>query len=108
MAQFKLIIVSPRDKVFDQNADSFVAPGEEGEFGVLAHHAPMIALVKRGVAHVTVDGQTQYFVTGEGFVEVTHNEVSMLVDFAAKAESHDQAKAALAELLKDVGTAKVV
>lgn len=103
MPTFKLIIVSPRDKVFDQEADSLVAPGTEGEFGVLAHHAPMIALVKRGITKVTADGATRLFVTGGGYVEVAHDEVSMLVDYAARAESIDDAKAKLQEHLKDVG-----
>jgi F-type H+-transporting ATPase subunit epsilon len=108
VAQFKLTIVSPRDKVFDQDADMLIAPGSEGEFGVLANHAPMIALVKHGVTRVTVDGQERIFFTGEGFVEVSHNAVSMLVDHAEKTDTLDQARTMLAEHLKETEEKKAV
>ncbi len=103
MPTFKLSILSPRDKVFDQDAEMLIAPGSEGEFGVLANHAPMIALVKRGITRVTEGGQVKVFVTGEGFVDVSHNDVNMLVDYAAKADTMDQARSMLADHLKEVG-----
>ncbi len=102
MPSFKLTIISPRDRQFDLTAESLVAPGLEGEFGVLAGHAPMVALIKRGITRVTADGATRLFVTGQGFVEVAGDEVNLLADFIAKADSPEQAAELLAAHLKDV------
>lgn len=103
MPSFKLTIVSPRDKVFDQAADVLIAPGLEGEFGVLAGHAPMIALVRRGITRVDAAGESRWFVTGGGYVEVTKSEVNMLADYVARADSHEQARTLLQEHLHSVG-----
>lgn len=92
MPTFSLTIVSPRGKVLDQAVDSLVAPGQEGELGVLAQHAPMMAGLRAGVTHVRSGDKTLYFATGGGVLEVTRAEVVMLVDFAEAAADVDEAK----------------
>ena len=96
MATFKLCIVSPQGRVFDGPAESVVAPGSEGELGVLAHHAPMVAFLKLGRTSVTADGETKLFVTGQGVIEVEFNEVNLLVDHAEKVESAEKAREIIA------------
>lgn len=103
MAAFKLSILSPQGKAFEGDCDSLVAPGYSGEFGVLAGHAPMIAMLKRGIARIIVAGETSWYVTGEGVCEVSKDAVSVLVDTATKTESLDAAKKELAAHLTTVG-----
>ena len=57
MATFKLSIVSPQGRAFEGDCESLYAPGHDGDFGVLAGHAPMIAMMRRGISKVTVAGQ---------------------------------------------------
>ncbi len=91
MATFNLCIVSPQGKVFEGPAESVVAPGSEGELGVLAHHAPMIAFLKVGMTTVAASGEKKIFVTGQGVIEVELNEVNLLVDHAEKVDSAEKA-----------------
>jgi len=103
MAAFKLTIVSPHGKAFEGECESLYAPGREGDFGVLAGHAPMLAMLRRGVSKVVLGGTTVYFVTGDGVCEVTANGVSMLVDAAHKTASAEEARAELARHLEAAG-----
>ena len=103
MAAYKLSIVSPHGKAFDGDCESLVTTGREGDFGVLAHHAPMIAMLKPGITKITNAGQTNYFVTGEGVCEVAQDGVNLLVDTATKTAGHDEAKTELAKYLVTTG-----
>jgi F-type H+-transporting ATPase subunit epsilon len=106
MAAYKLTIVGPQGRAFEGTCESLSAPGVEGDFGVLSGHAPMIALVRRGITRIAHDGQTTYLVTGEGVCEVTWNHVNLLVDTATKCASLDAAKAELASHLDAVAGKK--
>ena len=103
MAAFKLTLVSPHGKAFEGDCESLVSPGYGGDFGVLAGHAPMIAMLKRGITKLTAGSETTFFVTGEGVCEVTKESVNVLVDTALKAANLDDAKKALANHLAIVG-----
>lgn len=102
MAVYKLSVVSPQGKAFEGEAEALHACGREGEFGVLAGHAPMIAMLKPGISKVTAGGQATYLVTGEGYCEITRAGVSVLVDTATKVASLDEAKTELADYIKTV------
>lgn len=106
MASFKLTIVSPHGKAFEGDCEALYAPGREGDFGVLGDHAPMLAMLRRGITKLTAAGQTTFFVTGEGLCEVTRDAVNVLVDSAQKASSLDDAKAGLTKFLADTGAKK--
>ena len=105
-ATYKLSIVGPNGRAFEGQCESLSAPGAEGEFGVLAGHAPMIALLRRGITRVAHDGQTSYVVTGEGVCEVAWDHVNMLADAAIKCASLDAAKAELVSHLDAVAGKK--
>ena len=107
MATFKLTLVSPRGKALEQDVESVVAPGAEGEFGVLADHAPMIAALQSGVVKVSSSDGTQFFGVGDGVAEVFKNEMSILVDVAEKAASHDEAKKIAADIKEKTKLQKV-
>jgi F-type H+-transporting ATPase subunit epsilon len=100
MATFSLTIVTPAGNPFDGEAAALSAPGEEGSFGVLAHHAPMIAGLRAGILSVTPEpgAPPSFFVTGEGVLEVKlDGSVVILADKAEPAPTLDAAKTALAE-----------
>lgn len=104
MASFKLTIVSPHGKAFDGDCESLVAPGREGDFGVLAGHASMIAMLRRGIAKVATGGQPDFYVVlGEGYCEVGTGGVTILADAAHKVASLDEARAELKEHLAATG-----
>ena len=97
MSTFNLTIVTPAGKAFETPVQTLTAPGEVGSFGVLAHHAPMIAGLKPGIMKVAHDSGISYFVVGEGVLEVNlGNQVMVLVDVAKSATSQDEAENLLA------------
>ena len=99
---YHLTIVTPAGKPFDGDIESLTAPGEEGFFGVLAHHAPMIAGTKLGILKLTQNGSPTHFITGEGVLEVKlGGAVVLLADKAVPASSLDEAQRLLAEELAE-------
>lgn len=105
-ATYKLTIVGPNGRAFEGQCESLTTPGIEGDFGVLAGHAPMISLMRRGITRIAHDGQTTYLVTGEGVCEVAWDHVNLLVDTATKCAGLDAAKAELASHLEAVAGKK--
>ena len=106
MTTFKLSITSPYGKAFDGSCEMLVVPGREGELGIMAGHAPMIAMLRRGATKVTVGGQPKFFVTGDGVCEVSRDEVNVLVDTAIKTADLAEAKTELAKHVEAIGEKK--
>lgn len=97
-AAFDLTIMSPDSVLFQGRAQSLIAPGSEGYFGVLARHAPMVAALRAGVlAVVEPDGDRLYFSLASGLLEVGHDGVSVLADAGESVEDIDVARARAAE-----------
>ncbi|NKB25236.1 MAG: ATP synthase F1 subunit epsilon [Kiritimatiellae bacterium] len=92
MSSFKLTIITPEGTAFENEVESLVAPGSQGFFGILAHHAPMVANLKLGTLTLTQGGQAKYFVIGNGVLEVSDNEVSILAGQAHLAHSFEEAQ----------------
>ena len=81
--QFSL--VSPERELFSGLVDQVDAPGSEGDFGVLAGHAPFMTALKEGAVRVHNDGTvTQYDVRG-GFADVTPEGLTILAEHAVEA-----------------------
>jgi F-type H+-transporting ATPase subunit epsilon len=91
---FQLRVVTPERTVMQRDVVSVVAPGSDGYFGVLAHHAPMLAEIGVGRLTTTEDGgqQTVLAVSG-GFAEVRDNGMTVLADAAEFREEIDRARA---------------
>lgn len=80
MADFRLQIVTQQRTIFDKEITSLTMPGEEGFFGVLAHHAPIIAVLKAGPVDMRIGTEvTRFRITG-GFFEMESNKATLLVD----------------------------
>jgi F-type H+-transporting ATPase subunit epsilon len=91
---FSVSVVTPEGAAFDGDAEMLIVPGAAGEIGVLARHAPLVALLKAGSTRVhTGDGQIQEFATGPGFFQVLEDRAIALVDDAVTADKIDAAAA---------------
>ena len=82
-------LVSPEKRLFEGDVDMVVVPGEEGDFGVLPGHAPLMSAIRMGAISVH-DGNTvtRTFIRG-GFAEVTPDGLSVLAEEAIDLSSFD-------------------
>jgi len=91
MATFHFDLVSPEKLLFSGEVDQVDAPGAEGDFGVLAGHAALIAALRPGIMTVTVNGQAQRMVVLGGFAEVgPDGKLTVLADLADSVEEFDR------------------
>jgi F-type H+-transporting ATPase subunit epsilon len=95
MASFDVSLVTPDGPVFEGEVEMVIVPGAAGEIGVLARHAPLIALLKAGSTrvHVKRNGEVHEFATGPGFFKVEQDRALALVDDAVDAKHIDDARA---------------
>src|SRR5215213_2735882 len=100
MATFHFELVSPAKISFSGEVDQVDVPGAEGDFGVLAGHAPLIALLQPGLMTVYVGGEQTRLVVLGGFAEVGPDGLTVLADVAASVEDLDRAslQAQIAEM----------
>jgi len=93
---FSVSLVTPEGAAFEGEIEMLVVPGADGEIGVLARHAPLIALLKAGSTRVYKDRATEdvlEFATGPGFFKVEQDRALALVDDAVEARNIDDARA---------------
>jgi F-type H+-transporting ATPase subunit epsilon len=93
---FSISLTTPDGAVFEDEAEMVIVPGAAGEIGVLARHAPLIALLKAGSTRVYRDRESQdvqEFATGPGFFTVEQDRALALVDTAVDVREIDPAVA---------------
>ena len=93
MSSIKLDVVTAERVVFSDEVDVIVAPGIEGQLGVLPHHAPLMTILKPGELLVRKDGEEFSLVITGGFLEVRPDRVIVLADAAERVEEIDIARA---------------
>ncbi len=102
-------LVSPEKLLTSQPVDMVVVPGAEGDFGVLAGHAPMISTVRPGVIDVYEGDRIidRVFVAG-GFAEVTETRCTVLAEQALPLADIDRGKVEqeVKDLSEDLDDAK--
>lgn len=86
---FSLSVVTPEGAAFEGEAERLVVPGADGEIGVLARHAPLVAMLKAGEIRIKSDGQWTSLAAGPGFFKVQKDRAIALVDDAVRAEDID-------------------
>jgi F-type H+-transporting ATPase subunit epsilon len=91
MATFNFDLVTPDKQLFSGPVDQVDVPGAEGDFGVLAGHAPLVATLKPGVMVVHEGGRKHRLVVTGGFAEVNAQGLTVLADFADPVEDFDRA-----------------
>jgi len=88
MATFHFDLVSPEEVVFSGEVEHVVVPGTEGEFGVLAGHAPLVAMLRPGILRILGPNEQRILVVG-GFAEVSPQGLTVLADRAMPVEDVD-------------------
>jgi F-type H+-transporting ATPase subunit epsilon len=93
---FSVSLVTPEGPAFDGEVEMMVVPGADGEIGVLARHAPLVALLNAGSTRIYRDRASENvleFATGPGFFKVEQDRALALVDDAVDARHIDDARA---------------
>lgn len=94
MAQIHCEVITAERKVFSGDVDMVIAPGIEGQLGILPLHAPLITGLSYGELTLRRSGQEDEIIAiGGGFVEVGPDHVTILADSADRAEEIDEARA---------------
>ena len=88
-----LEVATPDHLLLSREVDEVIAPGSEGEFGVLPGHAHFLSMLKIGELRYRVGDQTNYMSVLWGFAEVTPTKVTILAEIAEKAEDIDVERA---------------
>jgi F-type H+-transporting ATPase subunit epsilon len=86
---FDLSVVTPEGAAFEGEAEMVIVPGADGEIGVLARHAPLVAMLKAGEIRVKASNEWQSFAAGPGYFKVQQDRAIALVDDAVRAEDID-------------------
>jgi len=97
MATFPLELVTPERLMFSEQVQAVRAPGVDGSFGVLAHHAPLLAELTTGMIKITLaNGAEEFIATTGGFMQVSRVKVIILADTAELSGEIDVERARLA------------
>jgi F-type H+-transporting ATPase subunit epsilon len=93
VAKLQVELVTAEGRVFSEEADFVLAPGIEGDLGVLPNHIPLLTPLRTGQVMIR-NGEAEHdlFVAG-GFLEVLPDRVTILADAAERAEDIDEARA---------------
>src|SRR5437899_4828349 len=92
MATFHFDLASPETLAFSGEVDQVDVPGVEGDFGVLAGHAPVVAAVRPGILTVTTGGAHQKVIVLGGLAEMSEKGLTVLADVATSLAELDRAQ----------------
>jgi F-type H+-transporting ATPase subunit epsilon len=90
MATFHFDLVSPEKLAFSGEVDQVDVPGVEGDFGVLAGHAPVVAAIRPGILVVTSGEKHQKIIVTGGLAEVSDKGLTVLADVATSMQDLDR------------------
>ncbi len=93
MATFKLEVITPLKKVLEKEVDKVILRTTEGNMGILANHAPLVAELAIGEMKITANGQTESFFVAGGFLEISKDKTLVLADEAMNVNEIDAEKA---------------
>ena len=99
MATFHFDLVSPEKLLFSGEVNQVDVPGSEGDFGVLAGHAPLITTLRPGILVIYGERGALRIVVDGGFAEGGPGGLTVLADMAVPVEEFDAAQ--LAGVIKD-------
>jgi len=92
MATFHFDLVSPEKLAFSGEVDQVDIPGVEGDFGVLAGHAPVVAAMRPGILTVIAGASRQKIIVLGGIAEVSAKGLTVLADVATSLDELDRAE----------------
>lgn len=97
MATLRLEIITAERQVFSDDVNTLVAPGVEGELGILPHHAPLITMLKPGEVLIRNNNEETYLFVSGGFLEVRPDKIIILADACERADEIDIERAEAAK-----------
>jgi F-type H+-transporting ATPase subunit epsilon len=97
MPSLKVDIVTAERIVYSEEADIIIAPGAEGQLGILPHHAPLMTILQCGELVVRRGNEEDIMAISGGFLEVRPDRVIILADSAERAEEIDTERAEAAK-----------
>ena len=86
-------VVTAERELYSGEADIVIAPGSEGELGILPKHAALLTTLKVGELLIKLSGAEEPFFVSGGFLEVSNNSVTVLAETAEHAEEINEARA---------------
>ncbi|MGQ0682040.1 F0F1 ATP synthase subunit epsilon [Bradyrhizobium sp.] len=92
MATFQLSLTSPEKLLFEEQVDQVDLPGAEGDLGVLAGHAPIVALLRPGLVTASSGAERETFVVLGGIAEFSNEKLTILAEFASHIAEFDVAE----------------
>jgi F-type H+-transporting ATPase subunit epsilon len=90
---FELSILSPEGQIFAETVDEVLLPTDKGEIAVLANHTPLFSKLSQGTVTIKKNGKVNVIAILGGFLEIKKGLVTVLSDYAIKAENIEIAKA---------------
>ena len=93
MAKLQVELVTAEERKVSGEADFMLAPGIEGELGILPRHIPLMTPLRPGEVMVRNDGHEEYLFVAGGFLQVLPDKVVILADAAERAEEIDEQRA---------------
>jgi len=97
MPKIKLEIVTAERLVYSDEVDIVVAPGIDGQLGILPHHAPLVTMLQAGEVLFRKGGEETVKAVSGGFLEVRPDRVLILADAAERVEEIDIERAEAAK-----------
>ena len=96
MSTMHLEIITAEEQVYNDEVELLVAPGIEGQLGILPHHAPLMTALQPGEILIRKAGEETFLVVTGGFMEVMGNKVTILADACERSEEIDESRAQVA------------
>ena len=89
----QLEIITAEQQVYSDEVEMLVAPGLEGQLGILPHHAPLMTALQPGEILIRKDGGDSFLAVSGGFMEVMGNRVTILADTCERSDEIDEQRA---------------
>ncbi len=86
-------IVTQDRSLYEGEADIVIAPGSEGELGILPNHAPLLTTLEFGILIVKHQGQEEFFTIAGGILEVRPDVITVLADVGERVDEIDLSRA---------------
>ncbi len=84
-------VVTAQQTIFDGEAEMVIAPGSEGQLGILPRHAPLLTTLTLGELRIRERGVDEGIFVAGGFLEVNRDVVTILADDAERASEINEA-----------------
>lgn len=93
MSPIRLEVVTAERSIYSEEVDTVIAPGIEGQLGILPHHTPLMTTLEAGELLVRKGGEELSLAISGGFIEVRPDRIIVLADAAERVDEIDQARA---------------